>query len=127
MTEPGDEDDLFADLYVMHDHHLFPRGFAHGSLTSRYDADESTNRTTSAVEVPKQGDSASLGPATQPPASSGIDAAPGPLAVDDPYQTSGLDHSYQNGSGSFDAGPVSDMTTPADNEPQAGTGIKEDG
>ncbi|CAL5874919.1 uncharacterized protein PFLUO_LOCUS9221 [Penicillium psychrofluorescens] len=106
MTEPGDEDDLFADLY---------------------DADESTNRTTAAVDVPRQDDSASLGPAAQPPVNSGFDAAPEPLAVQDPYQTSGFDQGYQNGSGGFDAGSVPNMAATTDNEPQAGTGIKEDG
>lgn len=96
-------------------------------LYSRYDADESTNRTTAAVDVPRQDDSASLGPAAQPPVNSGFDAAPEPLAVQDPYQTSGFDQGYQNGSGGFDAGSVPNMAATTDNEPQAGTGIKEDG
>lgn len=97
------------------------------SLSSRYDADESTNRTTSAVDVPRRDNSASLGSTAQPPANSGFDAAPEPLAVQDPYQASGFDHGYQNGSGSFDTGSVPSMAAPADNESQAGTGIKEDG
>lgn len=123
MAEAGElEEDLFADLYV---NPSTNRG--DGSLTSlltSYDADESTNRTTSAVEAPKPTDVDSAVP-SQPaevaPAQSydysAPETHPSQIAPQPDYG------SYQNGSGSA-AAPAAGA--PADNGSQ-GTGIKEDG
>ncbi|EAW13797.1 uncharacterized protein ACLA_068240 [Aspergillus clavatus NRRL 1] len=113
MAEPGDvEDDLFADLY---------------------DADESTNRQTSAVEPPKVLDSnVSYTPAqptniptAQPAESFRTDTDHAHAA--DPYSFSYEGHE-RNGAGSYDAHTShNDISAPAaESEPQ-GTGIKEDG
>ncbi|KAJ5894451.1 hypothetical protein N7495_006142 [Penicillium taxi] len=101
MAEPEElEEDLFADLY---------------------DADESTKRTTSAVEPPKSVEPPSEVPAQQ----SYEESAPQSYdySTNDTYTANAAPQvaygsSYQNG-------PES-VSTPADNEPQ-GTGIKEDG
>ncbi|KAJ5138908.1 Nucleotide-binding alpha-beta plait [Penicillium bovifimosum] len=106
MAEPEDGDDIFADLY---------------------DADESTNRTTAAVEAPKpdQGatDQAPAGDVgnqdyTVPPTSNyesqGI------------VQSSEYDSGYQNGTGNGYGTPAPAQAPPAETGSH-GTGIKEDG
>ncbi|KAJ5809367.1 RNA-binding protein [Penicillium pulvis] len=107
MADPeGLEDDLFADLY---------------------DADESTNRTTSAVEAPKPAE-----PTPAVPAQPAMESTPqsyDPSPVDtyatqsQPQQSYGGGY-HQNGSESAYATPSA--PAPAENESH-GTGIKEDG
>ncbi|CAI7585880.1 RNA-binding protein [Penicillium manginii] len=114
MAEPEDlEEDLFADLY---------------------DADESTNRTTSAVETSKSAEPVAAAvptPAEEPATaisavpsyeSSAPDSYPAYQAPQQDYNTG-----YQNGS---QAPAVSAQAPNADHEPHgsgSGTGIKEDG
>ncbi|KAJ5102845.1 hypothetical protein N7532_003374 [Penicillium argentinense] len=111
MAEPEDlEEDLFADLY---------------------DADESTNRTTSAVEAPKPAEPAATAtPAlpTEEPAAQNYE----PQATESHPTYSAPQHNnnsgYQNGSEATPAAPAA--APPVDQELQgsgSGTGIKEDG
>lgn len=126
MAEPEElEEDLFADLYA-------PRQICSlrlSRLTIRshsYDADESTNRATSAVETAKPTE----------PATSAIPAEPSGDAPIQSYEDSHVDTypaqappqmdygmGYQNGHDGASATPV---PAAADND-NHGTGIKEDG
>ncbi|KAJ5097544.1 hypothetical protein N7456_008265 [Penicillium angulare] len=106
--QEGLEDDLFADLY---------------------DADESTARTTAAVEAPNP-EPAELPPSAAPaqPAYESIPQSYDPSPADVyathamPQQSYGTD--YQNGSEATYSNPAA--AAPADNDSH-GTGIKEDG
>lgn len=125
MAEPeGLEDDLFADLYVHFV--LLARGlFCLTLFPFSYDADESTNRTTSAVEVPKPTDVTEPAVPAQPAGDAltqGYDnsAAEAYHAQATPQQDFG---GYQNGSETASGTPAA---APSENEPR-GTGIKEDG
>ncbi|KAJ5101488.1 hypothetical protein NUU61_003710 [Penicillium alfredii] len=105
MAEPQDnEEDLFADLY---------------------DADESTNRTTSAVEAPAP--EQTTAPALPTEAAPSYETAPiDTQPVHNVSQPSGFDAGIHNGSGQ-ETSLVNPMAAaPLDNESQ-GTGIKEDG
>ncbi|KAJ5150948.1 RNA-binding protein [Penicillium canariense] len=109
MAEPEElEDDLFADLY---------------------DADESTNRATSAVEAPQPTNPTPSAVPVQPVEESVVpsynpsatDTYPTHTAPQPEYGTG-----FQNGSEYTPAHHA--VTTPADNEQSgSGTGIKEDG
>ncbi|KAJ5387314.1 RNA-binding protein [Penicillium cosmopolitanum] len=113
MAEPEDlEEDLFADLY---------------------DADESTTRTTSAVEASKPVEpvAAAVPPPAEEPAAAPVSAVPtyDSSAPDSypSYQAPQQDYNagYQNGS-QASAPPA--QAPHADHEPHgSGTGIKEDG
>jgi hypothetical protein len=126
MAEPEDGDDIFADLYVPPAIIDCTIGFNY-VFYIRYDADESTNRTTAAVEAPKP----DLGATSQAPA--------GELANQDyttppasNYESQGIvqsseyDSGYQNGAGNGYGAPATTHAPPAETESH-GTGIKEDG
>ncbi|EKV04843.1 hypothetical protein PDIG_86440 [Penicillium digitatum PHI26] len=105
MADPEDGDDLFADLY---------------------DADDSTNRTTVAVEAPKSTDLATIPAAGE---SAGQDFAPAPVGTYEsrPTQPSESDPGYHNGSGNAYGAPANAQApSPVETESH-GTGIKEDG
>ncbi|KAJ5476216.1 hypothetical protein N7475_001945 [Penicillium sp. IBT 31633x] len=107
MAEPEDGDDLFADLY---------------------DADESTNRTTVAVEAPKPDPGAtSLAPAGD---SANQDFATAPVSNFESQpaaHASEFDHGYNNGSGNAYGAPATTQAPPPAETESHGTGIKEDG
>ncbi|KAJ5872601.1 uncharacterized protein N7529_004954 [Penicillium soppii] len=109
MADPEDGDDLFADLY---------------------DADETTNRTTSAAEAPKPADPVATSAApTGDSATQGFESAPVAAYESQPAagqaQSSGFDTGYNSGSGNAYGAPA---TTEAPVETEShGTGIKEDG
>ncbi|KAJ5415539.1 hypothetical protein N7465_004234 [Penicillium sp. CMV-2018d] len=107
MADPEDGDDLFADLY---------------------DADDSTHRTTAAVEAPKPTDqgATNLAPAGE---SAGQDFAPAPVATYEshPAQPSEFDPGYHNGSGNAYGAPATTQAPPPVEPESHGTGIKEDG
>ncbi|KAJ6149650.1 hypothetical protein N7471_000849 [Penicillium samsonianum] len=107
MADPEDGDDLFADLY---------------------DADDSTNRTTEAVEAPKPTD---LGATNFAPTGDGAGEgfAPAPVATYEshPPQPSMFDPGYQNGSGNAYGAPATPQAPPPVETESHGTGIKEDG
>ncbi|KAJ5297401.1 hypothetical protein N7508_007650 [Penicillium antarcticum] len=105
MADPEDGEDLFADLY---------------------DADESTTRTTSAVEAPKPAAQEEAPPA--PAMNSDLDFAPAPVETQDSHNggQANYDTGYQNGHGNAYGAPVHAQAPPPEPESQ-GTGIKEDG
>ncbi|KAJ5455828.1 RNA-binding protein [Penicillium daleae] len=110
MAEPEElEDDLFADLY---------------------DADDSTNRATSAVEAPKPAAPAPAAVPAQPAYESAVPSYdPSPAdsyATHAPFQQDYSSGAY-NGTEHAHAQPPA-AAPPADHEePRSGTGIKEDG
>lgn len=128
MAEPEElEEDLFADLYVPLSQPPIHLNSINLTLFSSYDADESTNRTTSAVEasrpeepapsaVPAQPAGESYAPSYEPSAPDAYSSQP------PPQMDFGM--GYQNGSDAVSGPPVA--AAPAEHEPQ-GTGIKEDG
>lgn len=92
----------------------------------RYDADDSTNRTTVAVEAPKSTDLATIPAAGE---SAGQDFAPAPVGTYEsrPTQPSESDPGYHNGSGNAYGAPANAQApSPVETESH-GTGIKEDG
>jgi hypothetical protein len=93
-----------------------------------YDADESTNRTTAAVEAPKPTDVGATNPA---PAgeSAGQDFTPAPIGTYEshPAQPSEFDQGYHNGSGNAYGAPATTQAPPPAETESHGTGIKEDG
>ncbi|KAJ5972430.1 Nucleotide-binding alpha-beta plait [Penicillium vulpinum] len=107
MADPEDGDDLFADLY---------------------DADDSTNRTTAAVEASKPTD---LGATNVAPAGDSVeqDFALNPVGTyeSQPPQPSQFDTGYHNGSGNAYGAPVTTQAPPPAETESHGTGIKEDG
>ncbi|KAJ5322183.1 uncharacterized protein N7506_011313 [Penicillium brevicompactum] len=105
MADPEDGDDLFADLY---------------------DADESTARTTSAVDASKPAEPVATPAAPAASTTQGTESAPVDTHQSQPAaQPSGYDNGYNNGSGNpYGAAPASEA--PAEPESH-GTGIKEDG
>lgn len=129
--QEGLEDDLFADLYAHSSSHSSPHWIylTSDAFSPRYDADESTARTTSAVEAPNP-EPAELAPSAVPaqPAVDSIPQSYDPSPADTyathapPPQSYGTD--YHNGSEGAYANPAAG--TPADNDSH-GTGIKEDG
>lgn len=95
-------------------------------LLNSYDADESTNRTTSAVEAPKPAEPVAAPAAPAASVGQVTEAAPVNAYQSQPAaQPSGYDNGYNNGAGnSYGAPPA----TEAPAEPEShGTGIKEDG
>ncbi|KAJ5142100.1 uncharacterized protein N7443_006815 [Penicillium atrosanguineum] len=109
MAEPGElEEDLFADLY---------------------DADETTNRATSAVETAKPAEFAASAIPAQPTADAPIqsyeDSHDDSYSAQAPPQMS-YGMSYQNGHGQDGAASSTPAAALADND-NHGTGIKEDG
>ncbi|KAJ5214812.1 hypothetical protein N7468_010491 [Penicillium chermesinum] len=105
MAEPEDlEEDLFADLY---------------------DADESTNRTTSAVEPVKPAEPVASDPSPAPAPAAAPAQDPSPSEPYQPQAPSQPDHSAEYNNGSHGAS-INPAATPAENESH-GTGIKEDG
>jgi hypothetical protein len=96
-------------------------------LFSRYDADESTNRNTSAVEVQKPADPVATSAAPAGDFSGqGIEPAPVNTYESQPAaQSSGFDAGYNGGSGNAYGAPAT-TEAPAESESH-GTGIKEDG
>lgn len=125
MAEPeGLEEDLFADLYALTSYQ-YGNCFCLTPFLHSYDADDSTNRTTSAVEAPRPTDVTD----SAIPAQS-IEDAPAQIydnSAAESYSTQVAPQpdftGYQNGYG---AASATTAPPPADNEPQ-GTGIKEDG
>jgi RNA-binding protein Musashi len=108
MAESGElEEDLFADLY---------------------DADESTNRATAAVETAKPDEPAASAIPAQPTADAPIqsyeDSHDDSYSAQAPPQMS-YGMGYQNGHG-HDGASSTPAAAPADNDSH-GTGIKEDG
>lgn len=124
MAEPEDlEEDLFADLYSPFSCRIYVS--MTNICSSSYDADESTNRTTSAVEPSKPADPVAAEPAPAPAQSAVPSYDPSPSET---YQTQApaqpeYGNDYQNGS---EGAGAHTTPTPADNESH-GTGIKEDG
>jgi RNA-binding protein Musashi len=123
MADPEDGEDLFADLYVftLHGRPQFL------TLSISYDADESTTRTTSAVEAPKPAAQEDAPPA--PAVNTGLDFAPAPVETQESHnagQPSDYDTGYHNGHGNAYGAPVHAQPPPTEPESQ-GTGIKEDG
>lgn len=128
MAEPEElEEDLFADLYVPLSQTSCRLNSINLDLFSSYDADDSTNRTTSAVEasrpeepapsaVPAQPAGESYAPSYEPSAHETYPSQP------PPQMDFGM--GYQNGSDAISGPPAT--AAPAEHEPQ-GTGIKEDG
>ena len=94
-------------------------------VPSSYDADESTNRTTSAVEPAKPADPVETAPAPAPAPAAVPSYDPSPSESYQPLASFKSDHGadYQNGGDGASAHPAG---TPVDNESH-GTGIKEDG
>ncbi|CAI7605897.1 unnamed protein product [Penicillium bialowiezense] len=105
MADPEDGDDLFADLY---------------------DADETTTRTTSAVETSKSAEPVATLATPAAAAPQGTESAPADTHQSQPTaQPLGYDNGYNNGAGNpYGAPPANEA--PAEPESH-GTGIKEDG
>ncbi|KAE8390042.1 hypothetical protein ETB97_007762 [Aspergillus alliaceus] len=111
MTEPEDvEEDLFADLY---------------------DADETTNQPTSAVETPIATEPSAF---TQPALSTGLSAThaseAAPIDIEDTrvaHQQFPQDGVYQHGTGNLDSNFTNNITPTSGETEHHGTGIKEDG
>jgi RNA-binding protein Musashi len=92
-----------------------------------YDADESTARTTSAVEAPKP--AAPEETPSAPAQNSGLDFAPAPVETQESHHAGGptdYDNGYHNGHGNAYGAPVHAQAPAAEPESH-GTGIKEDG
>lgn len=128
MADPEDGDDLFADLYVFYFALKLSDEILIGLSHFSYDADDSTNRTTAAVEAPKPTDldATNLAPAGE---SAGQDFAPAPVATYEshPAQSSEFDPGYHNGSGNAYGAPATTQAPPPVEPESHGTGIKEDG
>lgn len=128
MAEPEDlEEDLFADLYDV-PVPLFFLDSESNHETGRYDADDTTNHATPAVEAPK------VPLSTESTVHTQTTDAPGPRSdvskteaenVKESYQVPLIGGVYQNG-GDLATGVHDATATAGDHEPH-GTGIKEDG
>lgn len=99
-------------------------------MSFSYDADDSTNRATSAVEAPKPAAPAPAAVPAQPAYESAVPSYdPSPAdsyATHAPFQQDYISGAY-NGTEHAHAQPPAAAPPPDHEEPRSGTGIKEDG